>query len=183
MIEQAFPVLIFSLVFFVGFVMVLYSFLSLKPKAKPVRNGYILALIISLLFSLSGVFLLFEQIILWAILFFGGAILGVIAWILHGKTIVTQKRKEAMEIASKKGNEALTFSDIFTAKGWIKIALRLGTTKATILSFFFALVVSFWFFLILTKLGYVETLFEVITDAIITSVFASIIVYLTVRKI
>jgi len=184
MISEGFGLVLFSLIVFtLLFLAVGYNFFKVR-KIKTVRNSYLMAVITSLCYVLAFLFLLFEQIPLFLIFFFVvGPVCVVVAWVKYGKVTVSEQAKKTKEVIKKDKNKKLTFFDVFTAKGWVKIALKFGTIKATILSFVIALIVSFLLFLLLKQIGYTESIFEVMTNAIFTSVLAAGWIYFTTRKI
>ncbi len=178
-LQESFWLFLFGLVFFAGvFVRNIFKFSSVKTNS--LKNHYLWAIIINVILIVSLVFGLLNQYIPFIILFFGVTIVAIFRYVKSMKA----QREETKEIISKVKNQELTFSDIFTRNGWIKMALKFGTTEAIFIIFFIEIVMLL-VLLSITKLFIYTTFswFDVISGSIILSIFGAISFYVTLRKI
>ena len=178
-LQEVFWLFLIGLVFFIGiFVRNIFKFSSVKTNS--LKNYYLWAIIINVILIVSLVFGLLNQYVPFAILFFG---IMIVAIFRYGKSMKAQ-REETKEIISKVKNKELTFSDIFTRNGWIKMALKFGTTEAIFIIFFIEIVMLLVLLSIIKLLIYTKFVwFDVISYSIIVSIFGSISFYFTLRKI
>lgn len=129
---------------------------------------------------ISLVFGLLNQYILFAILLFGTMLVAIFR---YGTSMKTQ-REETKKSTSKIKNQELTFSDIFTKAGWIKIALKFGTTEAMFLIFFIEIIMLLVLFFIIKLFIYPKlTTVKLISYTLILSIFGAVSFYQTLKKI
>jgi CDP-diglyceride synthetase len=178
-LQEAFWLFLVALVFFVGvFVRNIFKFSSVKTNS--LKNYYLWATIISFVLIVSLVFGLLNQYVPFAILFFGTMIVVIFRF---GKSMKAQ-REETKEIVSKVKDQELTFLDIFTRTGWIKMALKFGTTEAMFLIFFIEVIMLLALFFIIKLFIYQKfTIINIITYTLVLSIFGTIIFYQTLKKI
>ena len=127
---EPFWLFIIGLIFFVG-VLIRNVFKFSSVRTDQLKNYYLWALIINVTLIVSLLFGLFNQYLPFAILFFG---IMIVAMFRYGKSIKAQ-REEAEKVMVKVRDQKLVISDMFTGKGWIKMAFKFGAARATAITF------------------------------------------------
>ncbi len=175
---ETFWLFIIGLIFFVG-VLIRNIFKFSSVRTDLLKNYYLWALIINVILIVSLILGLLNQYLPFAILFFG---VMIVAMFRYGKSIKAQ-REEAERVMVKVKDSKLVLSDIFTGKGWIKMALKFGAARATVITFCIGFVILLVLLLMLRQfLPLAISWSEIIRDSLILSLFGSISFYLTVKK-
>ncbi|MBI2102512.1 hypothetical protein HYT55_01635 [Candidatus Woesearchaeota archaeon] len=176
---DGFWLFVFALVFFGGvLVRNMVKFTSVNTKL--LKTYYLWAVIINVILVISLACGLLGYFVPFALLFL---LVVLISLFRFGKSMRAQTEEtEGIALAAK--DEKLMFFDLFTRKGWVKIALRFGTKKAIIIIFFIELIMLLILFSLMKFFFYTEfPVSTLINDSIIFSLIGSLIFYQTIKKL
>lgn len=150
-----------------------------RTKNKIVRNYYLRAVVISVLMLLTIVLGLFNQILWSTILFF---VLVIISVLLLPATLKA-RRVENEKILAHVHSKDLVLVDLFTQRGWLKMAQRFGCWNATLIVFGISWILLFILSTGLSFLVYEEFDFvRILVSAGVISGLSSAFFYLTVKR-